>query len=70
MISGPALAAAIGIAVAWFLGAETVAGLKWVGREAARGGVAIVHLLKKVPHPHADARPSARAEKPARRAGL
>lgn len=54
MVSGPALAIALGVALAWFVGAEVVDGAKWVGKEAKKGGAAIVHVLKKIPHPRHD----------------
>lgn len=52
MVSGPALAIALGVALAWFIGIEAIDGAKWLGHEAKRGGTAIVHVLKKIPHPH------------------
>lgn len=52
MVSGPALAIALGVALAWFVGAEVIDGAKWLGHEAKKGGTAIVHVLKKIPHPH------------------
>lgn len=51
MISGPALLIAIFAAFGYFFGEEAVKGAKWVGHEAKKGGVAIVHVLKKIPHP-------------------
>lgn len=49
-ITGDALAIALAAALVYFVGAEAVAGAKWVGREAKKAGNAIVHVLKKVPH--------------------
>lgn len=51
-ISGPVLLIAISLALAWFLGSGVVTGAKWLGHEAKKGGTAIVHVLKKIPHPH------------------
>jgi hypothetical protein len=52
MVSGPALAIALGVALSWLVGIEVVAGAKWLGHAAKKGGTAIVHVLKKIPHPH------------------
>lgn len=54
MIPAPALAIFLAAALAYFAGMEVVKGAKWVGHEAKRGGTAVVHLLKKIPHPHHD----------------
>jgi hypothetical protein len=51
MISGPALEIALVLALTWYIGAEAVQGAKWIGHEAKKAGAAIVHVLKKVPHP-------------------
>lgn len=56
MVSGPALAIALGVALAWFVGSEVITGAKWLGHEAKKGGAAIVHVLKKIPH-HRKAQP-------------
>jgi len=42
------------LAIGWMLGEQAVEGVKWLGHEAKRGGAAIVHVLKKIPHPHHD----------------
>lgn len=52
MVSGQALAIALAVALTWFVGIQVVHGVKWVGHQAKRGGTAIVHVLKKIPHPH------------------
>jgi hypothetical protein len=52
MVSGPAIAVVLAVALAWFVGTEVVDGAKWLGKEAKKGGAAIVHVLKKIPHPH------------------
>lgn len=52
MVSGPALAIALGVALSWLVGMAVIDGAKWVGKEAKKGGTAIVHALKKIPHPH------------------
>jgi hypothetical protein len=41
---------ALGVALTFYVGEETVKGVKWIGHEAKRGGTAIVHVLKKLPH--------------------
>lgn len=51
MVSGPALAVVLAAALTYFAGTEAVKGVKWVGHQVKRGGAAIVHVLKKVPHP-------------------
>lgn len=51
MVSGTALAAALAVALTYFAGVEAVKGIKWVGHQAKRAGTAVVHVLKKVPHP-------------------
>jgi hypothetical protein len=51
VINGPALYIILAAALTWYVGTEAVAGAKWVGHEAKRAGHAIVHVLKKVPHP-------------------
>lgn len=51
MVSGPALAIVLAAALTYFAGTEVVKGAKWVGHQAKRAGTAIVHVLKKVPHP-------------------
>lgn len=42
--------AAVG-AMLYFAGLGIFDGVKWVGHEAKKAGHAIVHVLKKVPHP-------------------
>jgi hypothetical protein len=52
MVTGPTLAVLLGFVLAWFVGIAAIAGAKWVGHEAKKGGTAIVHVLKKIPHSH------------------
>lgn len=52
MVSPQALAIALAIALSYFAITEVAIGVKWVGHEAKRGGTAVVHLLKKIVHPH------------------
>jgi hypothetical protein len=47
-VTGPVLLVGAGIVVAYFAGVGIVHGAKWVGKEAKKGGVAIVHVLKKL----------------------
>lgn len=54
MVSPQALAIFLAVALTYFAGMEVVKGAKWVGHEVKRGGTAVVHLLKKIPHPHQD----------------
>lgn len=51
MVSGPALAIVLAAALTYFAGVEVVHGAKWVGHQVKRGGAAVVHVLKKIPHP-------------------
>jgi len=52
MLTGQALLIAVYAALAIFLGEEAIKGAKWLGHEAKKGGAAVVHVLKKIPHPH------------------
>lgn len=51
MVDPKVLLIALAIGLTYFVGEETIKGVKWVGREAKKGGTAIVHVLKKIPHP-------------------
>jgi hypothetical protein len=51
MGSPTALAIALVVALTYYAGMEVVRGVTGVGHEAHRAGAAIVHVLKKVPHP-------------------
>lgn len=52
MVSGPALGIALAVALSYLVGVEVIHGAKWIGHQVKRGGTAIVHVLKKIPHPH------------------
>lgn len=52
MVSPQALAIALAVALTYFVGVEAVQGVKWLGKEAKKRGAAVVHVLKKIPHPH------------------
>jgi hypothetical protein len=58
MLSPQALAIYLIAALTYFVGEEAVKGVKWVGHEVKRGGTAVVHFLKKIPHPHDDPKES------------
>lgn len=49
-LTGPALLAVVILVLTLYAGEGVVRGVKWVGHEAKRGGTAIVHVLKKIPH--------------------
>lgn len=55
-LSPAALAIVLAVALSYFVGVEVVAGVKWVGKETKRAGAAVVHVLKKIPHPRRDDR--------------
>lgn len=40
----------LAIGLTYLVGEETIKGAKWIGHEAKKGGTAIVHVLKKIPH--------------------
>jgi hypothetical protein len=50
-MSPQVVAVALVVALTYFAGVEVVRGAKWAGHQAKRGGAAVVHLLKKIPHP-------------------
>jgi hypothetical protein len=52
------LAIALAAALVYFVGVGVVDGAKWVGHQAKRGGAAVVHVLKKIPHPHHEKAPT------------
>jgi hypothetical protein len=41
---------ALALGLSYYVGEETIKGVKWIGHEAKKGGTAIVHVLKKIPH--------------------
>lgn len=51
-LSPTALLFVVTLAITYYLGSEFVEGMKKLGHEAKRGGAAVVHVLKKIPHPH------------------
>lgn len=52
MVSGPALAVVLAAALTFLVGSAVVDGAKWVGHH-------VVHVLKKIPHPHHQKKPDA-----------
>ncbi len=50
-MNGQVFAIAAILMMAYFAGLGVWDGVKWVGKEAKKGGTAIVHALKKIPHP-------------------